>query len=79
LYDAGQEHGDESLIVLEPSARSTVGEAFPIGSSFAVDEIGVGDEITVPGTTRLARTNGQWQLVASGDAHVNVLPAPEQR
>ena len=72
LADAGRREDDETYVVPYPVADSSFATSYPVGSTFTIEEIGVGDTAVVAGYTELTRSAGRWDLRTSAPAETNV-------
>ena len=61
--------GYPTTIIVAPEFRLSMAAAFPVGSRFVVEEIGVDDRTEVPGWVEVRRSaDGSWEVSASGPA-----------
>ena len=75
LNDArGGYSAPEAALVVAPEFRGLLADGFPPGSAFVVEEIGVGDGVTVHGWTEVSRQDdGSWNVRSNGPAQVNLV------
>ena len=66
VLDAGREEGDEALVVVGAQDREAAARAFPSGTRFTIEEIGVGDSVVVSGFTQVNRQRGSVAATSSG-------------